>query len=309
MIATVTLNPAVDYTVSLTKPLMKSQVNRTAAEHITAGGKGINVSYILNQLAIPTTIYGFLAGATGAMLADAVNALALRANWISLEGQMNRINLKMEENDAVTELNGRGISVDTESLAALTAMLQTYADGDTVVLAGSIPLGAQKDLYAEIMRQLPKSVRVAVDAEGDALLTVLPMHPFVIKPNLPELSALFGVSLKTWRDALPYGQKLRDMGAQNVLISLAEDGALLFSDDGSIYRMDAPHETVINTVGAGDSMLAGFLAACEMELSREDALRLGIAAGSATAFAPWLAKKDAIDALFDTLPAAERITV
>ena len=309
MIATVTLNPAVDYTVSLTKPLMKSQVNRTAAEHITAGGKGINVSYILNQLAIPTTIYGFLAGATGAMLADAVNALALRTNWISLEGQMNRINLKMEENDAVTELNGRGISVDTESLAALTAMLQTYADGDTVVLAGSIPLGAQKDLYTEIMRQLPKSVRVAVDAEGDALLTVLPMHPFVIKPNLPELSALFGVSLKTWRDALPYGQKLRDMGAQNVLISLAEDGALLFSDDGSIYRMDAPHETVINTVGAGDSMLAGFLAACEMELSREDALRLGIAAGSATAFAPWLAKKDAIDALFDTLPAAERITV
>lgn len=307
MIATVTLNPAVDYTVKLSQPLRKAEVNRTAAERISIGGKGINVSYILQQMRVSSTIYGFVAGATGTMISDAAAALSLRANWISLDGQCSRINLKIEETGVVTELNGKGITLDKQALETLIAMLQKFGADDTVVLAGSIPSGANSSLYADIIRALPQNVRFAVDTEGDALRAVLPLHPFVIKPNLPELSGLFGVNLHTVQDALPYGKKLQEMGAQNVIVSLGGDGALLFADDGSILRMDAPHGTVINTVGAGDSMLGGFLAACESGLSRADALRYGIAAGSATAFSPWLAGQADIDALLRTLPVPTRL--
>lgn len=303
MLVTVTLNPAVDYTIQLNAPLRYDSVNRTTGERITAGGKGINVSYIAKQFHVPTTVYTFTAGLTGTMLQNFLDEMELPTQTIQLEGQMNRINVKVEETGAVTELNGRGITVNSNAMAKLTKLLRQYGENDFVVLAGRIPAGAQKTIYADIMQELSSTgVRFAIDTEGSALRATLPYHPFVVKPNLPELSALFSVPLREWREALPYCRKLKDMGAQNVLLSLAEEGALLLADDGGEYRMGVPNGAPINAVGAGDSMLAGFLCACVEGKSRADALRYGIAAGTATAYEPWLADEAHIQAMLKQLP-------
>lgn len=303
MIATVTLNPAVDYTACIAKPLEKGMVNRTASEHITAGGKGINVSYVLHELHEDTCIYGFSAGAVGAMLRAQVLSWGIRADWLELEGQNNRINLKIEESGVVTELNVTGVSVPAEQIANLAEKLRVYGENDIIVLAGSIPRGADSRLYADIMAVLHENgVRFAVDAEGEPLRAVLPYHPFVVKPNLPELCGLFGVEITRWQEAVSYGRKLQQMGAENVLLSLGGDGALLLTADGAVWRLDAPHSEVVNTVGAGDSMLAGFLAGAAKGWAMADCLRLGVAAGSATAFAPWLANAEQIEELLNKLP-------
>ncbi len=298
MIATVTLNPAVDHTVSLTQPLLKDAVNRTAAEQLTPGGKGINVSVMLTRLGADTTAHGLLAGMTGQMIAHAVSDLQIPAQWLTLPDGSNRINMKLTDADGTTEINGSGITMNEAVLQALIAELQGYGRDDIIVLAGSIPKGAKTTLYGDIMRALAHTgVQFAVDAEGDALRAALAQKPLVIKPNLPELCALFSVdTLSTDDDLHGYAAILQQMGARNVLISLGGEGAFLLAEDGSAYRMAAPQGKPQSTVGAGDSMLAGWLAGYARGCSAEECLRMGIACGSATAFSPWLAEKETIAA-------------
>lgn len=303
MIATVTMNPAVDYTVSVDGPLVQSAVNRTSDELITAGGKGINISLVLQQLEIPTTVYGFLAGTTGTMIAERMKRTQIPTEWIMIPNQMTRINIKMKDHGSVTELNGRGVSVSEKDMDQLREKLSRYADGDVIVLAGSIPAGAEPTHYAELMDSLAENgVRFAVDTSGQPLLEVLRCHPFVIKPNLPELCAAFGTEIETWWDALPYGKQLIEMGAQNVLLSLGSDGALLFNEEQRVWHLSAPKGTVKNAVGSGDAMLGGFLAACASGKEITEALRMGIAAGSATAFSEWMANRTQIENLLRNLP-------
>ena len=303
MIATVTSNPAVDYTVSISAPLQRNTVNRTSDELITAGGKGINISLVLQQLGVPTTVYGFLAGTTGSMISERMQRTQIPTDWIDVPNQMTRINLKIKETGAVTELNGRGVTVTEGETGTLLEKLRKYGAEDFIVLAGSIPANAPATYYAEIMEQLAETgARIAVDAAGDPLREALSMQPFLIKPNLPEVCALFNTSIDTWWDALPYGRELRKMGAQNVLMSLGGDGALLFTEDDRVWHLSAPHGTVKNAVGSGDSMLGGFLAACAQGESMTEALRRGIAAGSATAFSEWIANRSQIELLLKNLP-------
>ena len=303
MIATVTANPAVDYTVTLDAPMQTGSVNRTADEQVTAGGKGVNVSLVLQQLGVPTTVYGYLSGATGAMIAERIQRTQIPTDWITVPNQMNRINLKIKSDGSVTELNGKGVSVTDAETALLLQKLQKYGENDFVVLAGSIPAGAPASYLADLMTALAdKKIRFAVDAAGEPLTKAIACKPFVIKPNLPEVCALFQCDIDTWWDALPYGRRLIDMGAQNVLLSLGGDGALLFTSEERVWHLSAPHGTVRNAVGAGDSMLGGFLAAYAQGQSLTDALRMGVAAGSATAFAEWIADRPQIETLLRALP-------
>ena len=303
MIATVTMNPAVDYTVSLEEPLMRATVNRTDHERITAGGKGVNVSLILQQLDIPTTVYGYLSGTTGAMIAEQLQRTQIPTDWIEVPNQMNRINLKIRENNTVTELNGRGVSVSQQDTELLLQKLRRCGEGDYIVLAGSIPAGAPASHYADVMTALEDTgVRFAVDAAGEPLREALRCRPFVVKPNLPELCALFDSEIDTWWDALPYGKKLQEMGAENVLLSLGGDGALLFSSENRVWHLSAPHGAVKNAVGSGDSMLGGFLAGAALGKPLTEALRMGVAAGSATAFSEWIADRSHMENLLRTLP-------
>lgn len=303
VIATVTANPAVDYTVTVTEPIGINAVNRTDDELITAGGKGINVSLVLQQLGIPTTVYGFLAGATGSMIAERLQRTQIPTDWIRVPDQMTRINLKIKQDGGVTELNGKGVSVSQAESAEMLEKLRRYGENDYIVLAGAVPASASPDYYAGIMDALSESgVRFAVDTTGEPLRFAIEKKPFVIKPNLPELCGLFDVSIDTWWDALPYGKQLVDMGAQNVLLSLGAEGALLFTAEHRVWHLSAPHGTVKNAVGSGDAMLGGFLAACASGQPLTEALRMGIAAGSATAFSEWIAHRSQIDALRAQLP-------
>lgn len=303
VIATVTANPAVDYTVTLDAPMQTGAVNRTAAEHVTAGGKGVNVSLVLHQLSVPTTVYGFLAGATGSMIAERIQRTQIPTDWITVPNQMSRINLKIKSAGTVTELNGQGVSVASAETDQLLQKLQKYGPGDYIVLAGSIPAGAPASYHADVMKALSgRGIRFAVDTSGEPLREAIACKPFVIKPNLPEVRALFDAEINTWWDALPYGKKLIDMGAENVLLSLGGDGALLFTSEQRVWHLSAPHGEVKNAVGSGDSMLGGFLAACAHGKSLIEALRVGVAAGSATAFSEWIAHLPEIQSLLDKLP-------
>lgn len=297
MIATVTLNPAVDYTVSLTHPLQKDAVNRTSTEQLTPGGKGVNVSVILQRLGTKTTAHGLLAGTTGQMIARAVNDLQIPAQWLTLSEGSNRINIKLTDADGTTEVNGSGITLCETVLQKLITQLQAYGKDDIIVLAGSIPKGAKASLYGDIMEHLRHTgVQFAVDAEGEALRAALVRQPLVIKPNLSELCNLFEItSIASEDDFLHYAKRLQNMGARNVLISLGGDGAFLLTENQQYYRMVAPQGVPQSTVGAGDSMLAGWLANYAKNGSAKDCLRMGIACGSATAFSPWLAEKETID--------------
>ena len=303
MIATVTMNPAVDYTVLLDEPLVRNAVNRVSHEQITAGGKGINVSLVLQQLEVPTTVYGYLSGTTGTMIAERLQRTQIPTDFITLPNQMNRINLKFKENNTVTELNGKGVSVSPAETELLLEKLRKYGRGDYIVLAGSIPAGSPATHYADVMRALEGSgVRFAVDVAGMPLREALACKPFVVKPNLPELCDLFDAEIDTWWDALTYGKQLIELGAQNALVSLGGDGALLFTDANRVWHLSAPRGKVKNAVGSGDSMLGGFLAACAKGQPMTDALRMGVAAGSAAAFSEWIANRSQIDNLMRNMP-------
>ena len=296
MIYTVTFNPALDYVVFLDN-LKLGDVNRSTRESIFYGGKGINVSTILNTLGLETTALGFVAGFTGKAIEDGLAAQGIHTDFIHLPEGNSRINVKVKHGDE-TEINGQGPVITEEAINELFAKLDTLTKEDILVLAGSIPNTLPEDIYEKILARLEsKGIRVVVDATKDLLLNVLKYHPFLIKPNNHELGEMFGTVCKTDEDIVHYAKKLQEKGAVNVLISMAGDGAILITEDGQNIKMGTPKGKVVNSVGAGDSMVAGFITGYLNTKDMGKAFRLGVAAGSASAFCSWLATRDEIVAL------------
>jgi 1-phosphofructokinase len=299
MIYTVTFNPAVDYVVH-TDEIVVGDVNRVKSEKIYFGGKGINVSLVLSELGIKSKALGFVAGFTGDAIEKGVSEKGVETDFVRLENGFSRINVKIKS-ESETELNGRGPKIDNEALSKLFEKLDKLSDGDTIVLAGSIPNDMPEDIYERILDRLQdKNIKVVVDATKDLLMNVLKYKPFLIKPNNHELGEMFGVTLKTQEEIVKYAQKLKDMGAQNVLISMAGDGALLLDENDETHICGVCRGIVKNSVGAGDSMVAGFLAGAAQG-DYEYALKLGTAAGGATAFSDGLAPKALIEELLKQL--------
>lgn len=293
MIYTVTFNPSLDYIVSVSD-FKLGLTNRTDSELLLPGGKGINVSTVLQNLGIANTALGFTAGFVGEEVRKEVEQLGVKAEFISLDEGVSRINLKLKSIDG-TEINGRGPKIPREAVDALMTQLDRLGADDTLVLAGSIPASMPDDIYQKIMERLDgRDVRIVVDATKDLLLNVLGHHPFLIKPNNHELGDIFGVKLSEREEVVPYAKKLQEKGAVNVLVSMAGKGAVLLAEDGSVYAAEAPKGTLKNGVGAGDSMVAGFLAGYGESGDYEHAFRMGLAAGSASAFSEQLATKDEI---------------
>ena len=299
MIYTVTFNPALDYVVFLDN-LKLGDVNRSTRESIFYGGKGINVSTILNTLGLETTALGFVAGFTGKAIEDGLVAQGIHdhrfgvgfrpgGDFIHLPEGNSRINVKVKHGDE-TEINGQGPVITEEAINELFAKLDTLTKEDILVLAGSIPNTLPEDIYEKILASLEsKGIRIVVDATKDLLLNVLKYHPFLIKPNNHELGEMFGIVCKTDEDIVHYAKKLQEKGAVNVLISMAGDGAILITEDGQNIKMGTPKGKVVNSVGAGDSMVAGFITGYIRGGNYEEALKSGTAAGSATAFSEGLA--------------------
>ena len=259
MIYTVTFNPSLDYIVSV-NDFQLGLTNRTDSELILPGGKGINVSTILMNLGIDSTAFGFAAGFTGEEIIREVEAMGIRSDFIKIDSGISRINLKLKNIDG-TEINGSGPEISEEKIEELLRKLDILGEGDILVLAGSIPASMPADMYSTIMERLQhKNVTFIVDATKDLLINVLKYKPFLIKPNNHELGELFDVKLTTREEVIPYGKKLQKQGARNVLISMAGEGAVLVAEDGSVYEAPAPKGTLVNAVGAGDSMVAGFTA-------------------------------------------------
>ena len=299
MIYTVTFNPAIDYVVR-TEEMKVGVVNRTESEEIYFGGKGLNVSIILNELGIKSEALGFVAGFTGEAIENGMAKDGIKTDFVHLNNGFSRINVKIQSSFE-TEINGQGPEISEENIEELFKKLNKIQDGDTIVLAGSIPASLPSDIYERILEYLKnKKIRAIVDATGDVLMNVLQYKPFLIKPNNFELEEIFGVELKTAEDVSEYALKLKEMGAVNVLVSMAGDGAILADENGKIHACGVCSGTVKNSVGAGDSMVAGFIAGCEKK-SYEYALKLGTAAGGATAFSDGLAKKDLIYSLLEQL--------
>lgn len=301
MIYTVTFNPAIDYVVRLDTPLQTGTVNRAAGEDCVLGGKGINVSGILAQLDCPSVALGFVAGETGAWLERGLAAQGLQTDFIHLASGMTRINVKIKAGQE-TELNGAGPAIPPQAMEALQQKLDALRPGDILVLAGSIPSSLPSDTYERVLERLQgHGVRAVVDASGRLLANVLPYEPFLIKPNHHELAEIVGCALHGDEEITAAARELQEQGARNVLVSMAGDGALLLDETGAVHRIGTPKGTVINSVGAGDSMLAGFLAGYLQSGSYQDALRLGTACGSATAFSLGLASRKEIDLLLEQL--------
>lgn len=300
MIYTVTFNPALDYIVFL-DDMKLGDINRATRESIFYGGKGINVSTILNTLGLETTALGFVAGFTGKAIEEGLASLGIHTDFIHLPEGNSRINVKVKHGDE-TEINGQGPVITDEAIEALFAKLDTLTPEDILVLAGSIPNTLPEDIYERILARLEgKGIRIAVDATKDLLLNVLKYHPFLIKPNNHELGEMFHTVCKTKEEIEHYAKELQKMGAGNVLISMAGDGAILITEEGETIQMGTPKGKVINSVGAGDSMVAGFLAGYLKNGSYEEALKTGTAAGSATAFSEGLASMEMFQAMMEQL--------
>lgn len=300
MIYTVTFNPSLDYIVSVNNFQM-GMTNRTDSELLLPGGKGINVSIVLKNLGVENTALGFIAGFTGEEIRREVEEIGVRANFIQVEKGVSRINVKLKSIDG-TEINGQGPDISEEKVEELLKKLEALKDGDILVLAGSIPTSIPDDIYKNIMKRLAgKGIMIVVDATKDLLLNVLEYHPFLIKPNNHELGEIFKTELKTREDVIPYAKKLQEMGARNVLVSMAGEGAVLIAEDGSEYTASAPKGKLVNGVGAGDSMVAGFLAGWMEKKNYVHAFHMGIAAGSASAFSEYLAKREEIEAVYQNI--------
>lgn len=304
MIYTVTFNPAIDYVVQLDSPLEIGGVNRASAEHCVLGGKGINVSGVLTELGCGNVALGFVAGETGAWLERGLVARGQRTDFIRLDSGMTRINVKIKGAEE-TELNGAGPQIIPEAMEQLYRKLDALLPGDVLVLAGSIPACLPQDTYQQILTRLKgKGVRTAVDATGQLLMNVLPYRPFLIKPNHHELAELLGRELYGDQEIAGAARVLQQKGARNVLVSMAGEGALLLDEEGWVHRIGTPQGRVVNSVGAGDSMLAGFMAGYLDSGCYDHALRLGTACGSATAFCLGLAQRQQIEQMLTQLEKA-----
>ena len=300
MIYTVTFNPSIDYIVRL-EQFTPGEINRVNYEQILPGGKGINVSIVLKNLGHESTALGFLAGFTGVAMQQMLHSFGVTDDFVRLDG-FSRINVKIKA-ESETEINGQGPVITEEAQRALFAKLDRLTSGDTLVLAGSIPNTLPDDIYERIMEHLEgRGIRIVVDATKNLLRRVLKYRPFLIKPNNHELGEMFGVELKTDDDIIFHAKKLQEEGATNVLISMAGDGAILLTAEGVFYRSAAPKGTLVNSVGAGDSMVAGFLAGfMESDGSYEHAFYMGVATGSASAFSENLATREEALALLKTI--------
>ena len=300
MIYTITFNPALDYIVHVDHFTL-GEVNRATGEQIFCGGKGINVSAMLATLGFDSIALGFVAGFTGAEIEKGVAGLGLKSDFIHVQQGMSRINVKLKS-DQETELNGSGPEITLRDVEQLYRKLERLAAGDILILSGSIPAGLDDQIYQDIMGRLEgRNIRIVVDATKDLLLAVLRYRPFLIKPNNHELGELFGVKAETEAEIIHYAGILKERGARNVLISMAGDGAILLAEDGMVYSRKPPRGRVKNSVGAGDSMVAGFMAGYLQSGSYEEALKLGTAAGSASAFSDGLADREAVMSLYQSL--------
>jgi len=300
MIYTVTLNPAVDLVLSL-DALKQGEVNRVNTENVVIGGKGINVSLLLKALHTESTALGFVSGFTGALIRDGMREKGINTDFIELDAGFTRINVKLHAEEE-TEINGSGPSIPKDKLELFFAQLKALKSGDTLVVSGSVPRSLPSDIYARIASAAAdRGVRLAVDAAGELLRSTLPYKPFLVKPNRDELGALFGEKAETDEDILRLAEKLQALGAQHVLVSMAGDGALLKTRDGRIYKAPAAKGQVVNSVGAGDSMVGGFLAALERGEDLPKALALGTASGGATAFSVGIADYEKIMEIYNTV--------
>lgn len=293
MIYTVTFNPSLDYIVSV-DDFKLGLTNRTSSELILLGGKGTNVSTVLKNLGLESTALGFVAGFTGNEIVKRLNDMGIKSDFISIENGISRINLKLKSIDG-TEINGAGPDISEDKVNELMDKLNQLKEGDVLVLAGSIPSSMSDNIYRDIMADLKdRGVMIVVDATKDLLLNVLEYHPFLIKPNNHELGEIFDVKLTTREEVIPYGRKLQEKGARNVLVSMAGEGAVLIAEDGQVFDAPAPKGKLINGVGAGDSMVAGFVAGWIEKQDYEYAFHMGVASGSASAFSENLATKEEI---------------
>lgn len=307
MIYTVTFNPSLDYIVGV-DGFKTGKVNRTAEELILPGGKGINVSIVLQNLGMESIPLGFAGGFTGEEIRRLLKERKVEEQFVRVKKGISRINVKLRSLENMpdgektvseeSEINGMGPEISGEELETFYRQLDTLQKGDILVLAGSIPTVLPSTIYRDIMKRLQKrKVMIVVDATKDLLVNVLEYHPFLIKPNNYELGEIFGVTLQTKEDVVLYAKKLQEMGAGNVLVSMAGDGAVLVAEDGSVYRAEAPEGRVRNSVGAGDSMVAGFLYGYLNSGTYEDAFYYGICSGSASAFSENLATRKEVEKL------------
>lgn len=298
MIHTVTLNPAVDYVIHADR-ITAGEVNRLKSEEVFFGGKGINVSLVLRELGVASRALGFIAGFTGDAIEKGVRKSGIDTDFVRLESGFSRINVKIKS-DTETDLNGAGPIIPENKAEELFSKLDKIRSGDTIVLAGSIPSSLSKDFYEKILKMFEnRQIRAVVDADGELLRNALKYRPFLVKPNSIELGGLFGRRLETLDEIIEHAKKLRELGARNVLVSMAKDGAVLVSESGEVLTCGVCKGTVKNSVGAGDSMVAGFLAGCDRGI--DYALKLGTAAGGATAFSEGLGSRAEIYRLLGEL--------
>ena len=300
MINTITLNPSLDYIVKV-DDFKVGHVNRTSKEDIYPGGKGINVSIVLKNLGVKNRALGFTAGFTGEETEKLVANHGVDNEFIRLEKGMSRINVKLKSKEE-SEINGMGPDISKNDIEKLYEKLEALKAGDFVVLAGSIPNTLPDDIYETIMKDFKdKEINFVVDATKDLLLNVLKYKPFLIKPNHHELGEMFNVKLNSKDEIITYAKKLQEIGARNVIISMAGDGAILIEENGEITISDTPKGTLVNSVGAGDSMVGGFLAGIAENKNIKEAFKIGVATGSASAFSEGLATRDKVEELLKQL--------
>lgn len=300
MIYTVTFNPSLDYIISV-DGLALGTVNRTTRELVNPGGKGINVSLVLRNLGYDSTALGFWAGFTGKEILRLLKNEKISSDFIEVEEGISRINVKIRSAEE-SEINGMGPAIKEADIKKLYEKLDQLEDGDILVLAGSIPSVMPKTMYRDIMERLSdKKIDIVVDATKELLVNVLKYHPFLIKPNNHELGEIYGVTLKRREDVIPYAKKMQEEGARNVLVSMAGEGAVLLTEDGRVFQTEAPKGTVQNSVGAGDSMVAGFVAGYLASGDYEKAFYMGVCTGSASAFSEGMATKELVGNLLKTM--------
>ncbi len=300
MLYTVTFNPCLDYIISV-DDFKLGLTNRTTDELMLPGGKGINVSTVLKNLGFDNTALGFTAGFIGEEIKRRVEASGIKSDFIDLPDGISRINIKLKSIDG-TEINGKGPDISPEKVEELMKKLDALKEGDVLFLAGSIPASMPDDMYSRIMERLKgKNINIVVDATKDLLTNVLKYHPFLIKPNNHELGEIFGVTLKTRESVIPYAKRLQEMGARNVLVSMSGEGAVLIAENNEVYKLPAPKGKLVNAVGAGDSMVAGFMAGWMMTGDYYEAFKMGISSGSASAFSENLATKAEIEEVLKQL--------
>lgn len=301
MIYTVTFNPSLDYVIKVTN-LHLGQINRTQAEAIFAGGKGINVSIVLSHLGIKSKCLGFIAGFTGNEIESKLNTTyGCEPDFIKLSDGISRINVKIHSEEE-SEINGQGPIISRSDVTKLYKKLDEMQENDILVLAGSVPSSLPTNIYNNILRRLKdKNIKVVVDAEKDLILNIVEQKPFLIKPNHKELEEIFDTEIKTKDDVIKYAKILQEKGAQNVMVSLGGEGAILLTSDGGIFEAEAPTGAVVNSVGSGDAMIAGFLAGYLNSQDYSEAFKLGLASGSASAFSEDLATGEEILSLLSRI--------